>query len=421
MSADLVNAFTPADEIQDLDRFAGRVDAVRHAATALASRGTHLIVYGPRGVGKSSLARVIERISQSDRDASDRFPFLKDYKFDFLPVAIRIDDSIQNLQDVLIRLVVDDRGLADWIPMNIETKETLYKLTGKANFAVLSGTGETNFKDIEKRQALPNLSAEALFINTLHSLKKSGVVGQGALLIIDEFDKLKDKTGVAAFLKALPSDLGRFVLVGVSDNVPELISEHESLPRQIAEGCIQVGLMPTTELEEIINGAERFLRNTYTFDAEARAKIVQLARGVPYFVHLTGKYALMKAHEAGKKTVDLQCVIDGIDEIALRGTAIHEPAYIKSIGRSYVQEYVLKHFARTDTEEIYTSDVYDAIANSLNIDSGAVSVYVGRLASEERGAVLVKVRDRYYRFTDNLFRTYAALRPFQLKPNARED
>ncbi len=82
---------------------------------------------------------------------------------------------------------------------------------------------------------------------------------------------------------------------------------------------------------------------------------------------------------------------------------------------------MLKHFAQTETEEIYTSDVYDAIANSLNIDSGAVSVYVGRLASEERGAVLVKVRDRYYRFTDNLFRTYAALRPFQLKPNARED
>ncbi len=354
MSADLVNAFTPADEIQDLDRFAGRVSAVQHAATALASRGTHLIVYGPRGVGKSSLARVIERISQSDRDATNRFPFLKDYRFDFLPIAVRVDESIQNLQDVLIRLIVDERGLADWVPMNVETKETLYKLTGKANFAVLSGSGEVNVKDVERRQALPQLSAEALFLNTLHSLRKSGIVEEGALLIIDEFDKLKDKNGVAAFLKALPSDLGRFVLVGVADNVPDLILEHASLPRQIAEGCIQVGLMPASELDEIINGAERFLRKSYHFDTAARSRIVQLARGVPYFVHLTGKYALLKAHEVGKKVVDLQCVLDGIEEIAVRGTAIHEPAYLKAIGRSYVQEYVLKHFARTETEEIYS-------------------------------------------------------------------
>lgn len=421
MSADLVNAFTPADEIQDLDRFAGRVSAVQHAATALASRGTHLIVYGPRGVGKSSLARVIERISQSDRDAAERFPFLKEYLFDFLPVSVRVDESIENLQDILIRLLVDSRGLADWLPMNLEAKETLYKLTGKASFAVFSGSGESSFKDVERRQALPNLSTESIFINALNALKRSGVVAQGALLIIDEFDKLKDKTGVAAFLKALPSDLGRFVLVGVAGNVPELISEHSSLPRQIAEGCIQVGPMSATELEEIISGAERFLRNSYRFDEDARAKIVHLARGAPYFVHLTGKYALLKAHEAKKNIVDSECVTEGIKEIAIRGTAIHESAYLKAIGHSYVQEHVLKHFAQIDTEEIYTTDVYDAIANSLNIDPSAVSVYVGRLTSDERGAVLAKVRDRYYRFTDNLFRTYTALRPFQLKPNARED
>lgn len=53
------NAFIPAKEISDPDKFAGREDYVRDCYLALLSEGTNLAIIGNRGIGKSSLARQI--------------------------------------------------------------------------------------------------------------------------------------------------------------------------------------------------------------------------------------------------------------------------------------------------------------------------------------------------------------------------
>jgi ABC-type transport system involved in cytochrome bd biosynthesis fused ATPase/permease subunit len=50
------NAFRPAKEIDDPERFAGRKDPVQQAYFGLISEGTHIAIVGNRGIGKTSLA-----------------------------------------------------------------------------------------------------------------------------------------------------------------------------------------------------------------------------------------------------------------------------------------------------------------------------------------------------------------------------
>lgn len=51
--------FTPATPISEDDLFAGRADQVDKAIDAINQRGQHAVVYGERGVGKTSLANVL--------------------------------------------------------------------------------------------------------------------------------------------------------------------------------------------------------------------------------------------------------------------------------------------------------------------------------------------------------------------------
>jgi hypothetical protein len=58
--------------------------------------------------------------------------------------------------------------------------------------------------------------------------------------------------------------------------------------------------------------------------------------------------------------------------------------------------------------EIWTTDAYKlALENSVD----NASQYVGQLVTEDYGAELAKIRDRYYRFKDSLFAAYVEARP----------
>jgi hypothetical protein len=180
--------------------------------------------------------------------------------------------------------------------------------------------------------------------------------------------------------------------------------------------------MSDSDLHEIVKRAMDSLGGKFSFDAHAANWIVSIARGHPFYVHLIGKHALLRTISAGANVVTEAVAREALAEIALKGSApIQESLYKTAIGHSYLREHILKRFAEKSQDEIHTTELYAGIARELGIDPGAVSVYVGHLASEKYGAVLVKTRDRYYRFVDSLFKAYAAARPFELAPGDKEE
>lgn len=202
----------------------------------------------------------------------------------------------------------------------------------------------------------------------------------------------------------------------------ELISDHESVVRQLTDGAIPVPPMGKGELAEIITLAMSALKDKYSFHLGAITWITNIARGHPFYVHLIGKHALLRAISQKSDVVTEEIAKEALADIAFKGAApVQEALYKKAVGHSFVRETILKRFASVESDEIYTTDLYAGIAQELGIDASAISVYVGQLAGDKYGAVIEKVRDRYYQFKDSLFKAYAAVRPFERKKGDKED
>jgi len=407
--------------MQDVQRFAGRSEELQGLARALESEGVQIVIYGNRGVGKSSLARLLDRMARGDQEVLDRLSAPPPETFDFLTVYFACDDSVDTIPRLLLRILSDDAALASWVPFKIVEAEGKDSVSGKLDVKVVSigGSGSESIKHAAQELETDIVS---VFNNALDNLARSEVAKGGVLLIIDEFDRIRDRTGLASLMKTLAPVAVTFALVGVATTVQELITEHESVARQLSDGTVPVPPMTRGEMHEIFNRAEALLEGGQTFTPEAREWIIDVARGHPFYVHLIGKHSLLKAIDSGDETISEAAAQDALRTIALKGSApIQESTYKTAIGHSYTREFILKRFAENEDDEIHTTDLYSQIAKDLGIEPNAVSVYVGQLASDKYGRVLEKTRERYYRFRDSLFKAYAAARPWQLEPSDQED
>jgi Cdc6-like AAA superfamily ATPase len=415
------NAFTPAKEVQDIDRFAGRERELLALSSALQSDGAQLVLYGQRGIGKSSLARVLLQLATSDPSVIARLRDKPFAPFDYVPIYLSCDDSISSIDRLLVRLLTDDDALAPWVPFRVIEKKSGGEGGGGINVKILQLSGKIAHS-VTERATEVDADVTSTFVIACREVVKSGVARSGLLIVIDEFDRIKDHTGLASLMKALGPEKVTFALVGVATTIQDLISEHESVGRQLTDGAVHVEPMSDSDLHEIVKRAMDSLGGKFSFDAHAANWIVSIARGHPFYVHLIGKHALLRTISAGANVVTEAVAREALAEIALKGSApIQESLYKTAIGHSYLREHILKRFAEKSQDEIHTTELYAGIARELGIDPGAVSVYVGHLASEKYGAVLVKTRDRYYRFVDSLFKAYAAARPFELAPGDKEE
>ncbi len=102
MLAMAARAFTPGAPIDKWSLFSGRLSQVQDVINAISQKGRHVILYGERGVGKTSLARILAEALQTDEymeiapktincDISDGFTSL--WKKIFREVKIRVSEG----------------------------------------------------------------------------------------------------------------------------------------------------------------------------------------------------------------------------------------------------------------------------------------------------------------------------------------
>jgi len=409
---DIENAFQPAREISSADRFAGRKQVVLDCYYAMISEGSNIAIIGNRGIGKTSLARQLINIASGENDLLERLDLPSDERLDFLPIYLACGDSVANYEELLHRLLTSRACLFDWvydIPKARKELETLSPRLGasigpsglfslKAEFQ-----GERGSESVSE-PAVTQHSIEVVFANVLHAIVEAEIVTEGILIVVDEFDRIKDPTGFASFLKSLATNVPKvkFAIVGVAQDIQNLMKEHRSADRLFAGSIVKLPPMSEEELAEIIHIAESSIDRYITFDEQAIETLVSLAQGHPYMVHLVGKYALRPAYQDSQQVVSAEDIQQAMQTIAARGAdPILEDRYKKAVRSSPQREIVLKALAETQAKdsEIWTSDAY-----KLAIDQGVdnASQYVGQLVTEEYGTEIVKVRERYYRFRDSL-------------------
>lgn len=411
-------AFFPSKEITDPEFFVGRSNEIKNLILALSEQGSFIAIHGLRGVGKSSIAKQLKLIAEGDTTLIKMLKlerFVPNKKFNYLTILTTCDNYTNDVSDIVKRIIFGDNESGGLLSLTstgdrkIESIKETFKAGGSAGlFGVKLEAGaqeEVNYKTTLTDDLIQQ------FKQLINTVQKDNQNKSGILIIVDEFDVLKDKTGFASLVKTCSNDFVKFAVSGISNTVTELIEDHTSIGRQLHP--ISVGKMPAEEMYGILKRAEHHISNKIVFDDNSSSSITESAEGFPYFVHLLGKQALIKAFEVGKNIVTEDDIIEIKTDISNgRLRTIYEEIYHSAVKESAQRELLLKFFAEEEKDEIYTVHVYASVKD-LGVTNP--SQLMKELTQPQDGSlgVLVRLRAQYYRFTDPVFKVYAKLRTWK--------
>jgi Cdc6-like AAA superfamily ATPase len=274
----LRSAFTPSLPVTDQRMFAGRTQVLTGLIEAIEEQRLHTVLYGERGIGKTSLLHVLE---QSAREAR------------YLVVYLSCGAS-SSFDEIF-------RSVASGIPLLFH-----------------SGYGPTS-SESERGATFADLLPSSPISVRIASEMLSHVVGTRVLVILDEFDRCESpefRHAIAELLKNLSDRSVRVqvVIAGVASNVTELVEYIPSIQRSVA--ALPVPDMSATEVRQlVVNGEEA---SGVNFESAAIGLIVSVANGLPYLASLLCHHASHLAIEQGRMTVKVGDVGAAVNE------ALHE-------------------------------------------------------------------------------------------------
>lgn len=414
-----------SDVITDSRRFVGRSQLVQDAMRAVNTTTSLITVYGKRGVGKSSLLRQIQNIATGDYELSDRaglHHLAPEKPRRYYTVFYTCDSSIKDVEQLLIRICTDTDetdGLLRLVPDKgkelIEFSRSYEADTGADLRLVKWGA-----KGAEATRYKSNFSADIFqtFRNFCNSIlphnNRFWRKRDGVLILVDEFDVVRDKSGFGSLVKALTSSTLKFAISGIADDLHTLIEDHGSVERLIEQGVAHVKPMPIDEVRQLFRRAEELFEGVVRFEADVVDKIFEISGGYPYFVQLIGKTCVEQANERGTNYIDNAIYSEILNSIR-EGKAFPniERKYQLARGESEDRATILTLLA----EEKLAIDEDDAGISLRNIRATAQELnieymdqLVPRLLDPKFGPVLVKKARGTYEFVDPVLRAYVMLR-----------
>lgn len=418
-----------SDIIKDPSRFVGRHDMIRDCIRALNNPLGLIAIYGKRGVGKSSLLRQIQTMALGDYKLAELAGLHHEIPAKprkYLTVYYTCDALIDSASALLTRLCNDQHdedGLLRLVPEDgkqlIEFSRTIEASGGVDLKLINVGTkgGETN----KYAKIVPNDTVQTFrnFVNSviLHQVKNK-MKRDGLLILLDEFDVIKDKSGIGSLIKSLSSNELKFGICGIGNDLTTLVQDHMSVERLLEQGVVHVKPMPEAETMEILNRSEKLFRGKIRFEDSVKQRICQYSEGYPYFTQMLGRACVDKANIMGKTIID-----DGIFGFVLddikSGKAFPslERTYQTAIGHSKDRQWLL-HLLADQQEDKLNEDAINSVAlKDVRKDAEDLSIsniyqVVPRLVEEKNGSVLTKIPNAngVYEFTNPVFRLYVRLR-----------
>jgi hypothetical protein len=381
--------FQPRAPINNREFFAGRWEQLTTVADAVSQTGLHIVIFGERGVGKTSLANVIDSLlivmeeSLTGKKALPRLVVkVNTHHGDTFSVAwTRVFEEVAWFEN---KPVV---GLS---PQSITSRMTL-----KATFHISDS---------------PSIDEVRRILATLPR----------SVIIFDEFDRGADeiRTAFTDLIKAL-SDYAvnsTIVLVGVSDTVDHIIRDHASIVRSIVQ--IRLPRMDEKELGEILTKGAQALG--IRFSTEARSLIIRMSQGLPHYTHLIGLHSAREAVNRLSRIVEIDDVHDSFKKAISQAVQSIQEKYLSAIHSAHkdalYDKVILACAAASSFANalgyFHPADVVaplSAILSRANVSIGTFQKHINEFCEDERGAVLK--RDGYpraykYRFSDPLLPPY---------------
>ncbi len=369
----LLESFSPSAPIDRRDVFAGRRDQLAALYTVMRQRGQHAVIYGERGVGKTSLAGIAA--DQARQDSFFTAHVICDSGDDFGSIWRKIFEEIS---------VLTDGQLGDAMPY-VRDQEHI----------------------------TPN---EVRLV--LRQLTQSAPV----LIFIDEFDQIGSadvKKLFADTIKILSDQAIRatIVPVGVGDSVTDLIDEHASIARALVQ--VEMPRLPLRERREIID--KGLAAAGMGIAVRAADRIASLSQGLPHYVHRLAQQAGLAAVQRESIKVDvedvdfaIQIVVTDMHESVAKD--YHAATYSTRPETLYEDVLLACACATADDRGYFPAAAVEAPLTTIKGREYKVPAFARHLEafrSDERRRVLVREGSpKYYRlrFRDPLLQPYVTMR-----------
>jgi Cdc6-like AAA superfamily ATPase len=374
--------FTPAVPVSVKELFSGRLEQLRRVFDAINQLGQHVVIFGERGVGKTSLANIIGTMLGSTHNT----------------LAPRINCESSDTFDTLSKKILSQINL-------IQDRQKVGFQPGK------------QMKYVPALDAIKNVTLSGV-VDLLGTLGTKQVV----IIILDEFDRIKSRKAriaVADMIKTLSdySVPATLILVGVGETVDALISEHRSIGRALVQ--VQMPRMSTDELIEILEKGGNKLG--VPFSAASQKKISFLSQGLPHYTHLLGLHSVRNAIELGMTSVQAVNVDNAIKKAVSDAQHSLQTGYRQAVSSSHqdsLHSQVLLACALAETDEFGYFAATDVCTpmGAIMKKTYEIPSFARHLASfckTHRGSVLKKtgVKRRFrYRFTDPLMQPFVIMK-----------
>jgi hypothetical protein len=371
--AEINLAFTPGSPIDSRDLFAGRKRQREKLINTIFQKGEHAILFGERGVGKTSLANVI---------------------FDFLVVMGKFDYQRAKV------------NCAEGMDFEAIWRSAFKQLTFEQD------DGSTLTLD----EALPKRPNSEQIRETFQLLNNRTII------IIDELDKIADRKvqrRLADTIKTLSDNaIGTtLIMVGVGDSIDQLIAEHQSIERAIVQ--VPMKRMSKPELLDII-GKGISKCDGLSIEDDARDRIADYSQGLPFYTHLLARESALQAVRADRTMITMQDLNEAVKEAIDSQLETNLTAYNTAVsaprGKNFKPVLLACALAHKNEQQwFYARDVVPPLRliTSTQYNIPAFAKHLKAFCEPNRGKILERrgpPKRVQYRFTRPLMEPYVVLR-----------
>ena len=386
--------FTPHTPINSLELFLGRAAEVKGIIAQINTPGQHSLLFGDRGVGKSSLANIACELLLSARvirskvfncrcDSHSTFEHMIAAPLQHNGIDLRLSETANEHNE--------GGGASVGVDFGISVKA-----------GVKSARKVTEKRGPIERPVSPAAAAHIL----------SGTTG---LLVIDELDAIesaKERRKLAEFIKHLSDTNSKFKIlaVGIGATASDLIAGHQSVERCLKE--TKLNALDRPELRDIVvKGAKKA---GLLFESSVIENIVSLSGGYPHFTHLLALKCAETAIVRSLRSISQSVLDDALIEAASEAVGSLRATYDAATMSHNTTQYVEIMCAAAIIPD------YEFTAEQLRrsyeqktgkpIKQAALNNYFKRLVSDNGNSVLVRRAKGVYSFRDPRMRPFIRIK-----------